>query len=53
MGEPSTKVQVKACGCDTPEVRWVIHTPALPLQVEGGKNKMFRTNLDDFSGSAV
>lgn len=53
VGEPGTKVRVKARGCDAPEVRWVIHAPALPLEVEGGKNKMFRTDLDDFSGGAV
>lgn len=53
VGEPGTKVWVKARGCDAPEVLWVIHAPALPLEVEGGKNKMFRTDLDDFSGGAV
>lgn len=50
---PGTKLRVKACICSLSVVHWIIHAPAPQLEIEGGKNKMFKTDLDDFSGGAV
>lgn len=52
-GEPGTNLRVKVCVSDVSVVRWITQAPAPPLEAEGGKNKMFRTDLDDFSGGAV
>ena len=53
VGLSGTKLRVKVCICNVSVVRWIIHAPAPQLEIEGGKNKMFKTNLDDFSGGAV
>lgn len=52
-GEPSTNLRVKVRICGVSVVRWITQAPAPPLEADDGKNKMFRTDLDDFSGGAV
>lgn len=50
----STRHKAKVCVCNVRVVVcWIIHASALQLEIEGGKNKMFKTHLDDFSGGAV
>lgn len=51
-GSTKHKVKVRVCNV-TVVVYWIIHASAPQLEIEGGKNKMFKTHLDDFSGGAV
>lgn len=53
VGLLGMKLRVKVCFYNVVVVCWIIHAPTPPLEIEGGKNKMFKTNLDDFSGAAV
>lgn len=42
--------ELKVCVCNVSVVCRIIHAPAPQLEIEGGENKMFKTDLDDFSG---
>lgn len=53
VGVPGTKLIVKVCVCNVSVVCRIIHVPAPQLEIEGGKTKMFKTDLDDFSGGVV
>ena len=50
---PGTKRRVKLCARTVSVVRRITHAPAPQLETEGGENKMFKTDLDDFSEGAL
>lgn len=53
VGVAGAELRVEVCVCNVWVVHQIIHASAPQLETEGGKNKMFKTNLDDFSGAAV